>query len=322
MTASCLIAVSIDVECDKDERWEVRRPLAFRGVEEGIGERLAPLFREYGVRATYLLSPEVIRHDQSVAVLKATVDSELGSHLHPEFVRSSTMVATTSGVACQMSEEDERSDLEELSHAFADTFGTRALSYRAGRYGASARSLRILSELGYLVDTSVTPHKRWDYGLDFRGASDAPYFPDPDDITKMGPPGGIMEVPISLRPSRAPGFVRGVAELSARSRLGFTRDFAKWARGPAWFRPGWSSRKTLIGFVRAASHGEYGGVLNMMFHNVDVVPGCSPNASSEAGVRAAVDDLRAVFEETLACGGRFATLTDIRSAMTQAWTTG
>jgi hypothetical protein len=315
MSAAFLVAVSIDVECDKDERWHVRRPLAFSGVEEGIGGRLAPMFAEYGVRPTYLLSPEVIRDGACASLLRTLDACELGTHLHPEFVRGSDRVATTEAVACQMPEEDERRDLEELTRLFTATFGSSPRSYRAGRFGASARTIGILGGLGYLVDSSVTPYKTWDYGLDFRGAPSSPYFPDLSDINRRGQPGGVLEVPVSLRPSPVPSRLRAPMQLLASTKLGFARDLAKWARGPAWFRPGWSKRRPLLAFVRAAAAGEYGGVLNMMFHNVDMVPGCSPNASSQEAVETALADLRRVFEETLARGGRFATLTEIRESL-------
>jgi hypothetical protein len=318
MTPSCLVAVSIDVECDKDERWDVRQPLTFRGVEEGIGRRLTPLFLEYGVRPTYLVSPEVMRHEESAALLKAASDCELGTHLHPEFIVGSGRVTQTAAIACLMSEEEERRDLEILTALFAGVFEKPPRSYRAGRYGASARSLRVLADLGYAVDTSVTPHKLWAAGLDFRGAPDSPYYPSADDICGRGPSGGLLEIPVSLRPSRAPAFVRGPTQFLARSRVKCTRDLAKWTRGPFWFRPGWSKRGVLLGFVRSAARGEFQGILNMMFHNVDMVPGCSPNARSEEGVRTALDDLRAVCEEVAACGGRFATLSEIRDSQAQA----
>jgi hypothetical protein len=315
VTRTCLVAVSIDVECDKDLHWRVRRPLTFRGVEEGIGRRLAPLFAEYGVRPTYLLSPEVIRDGTCVSLLKTLEACELGTHLHPEFVRSSDHVEITEAVACLMPEEDERRDLDELTSSFTAAFGSHPRSYRAGRFGASGRTIGILGTLGYLVDSSVTPYKKWDYELDFSAAPSAPYFPDLGDISRAGQPGGVLEVPVSLRPSPVPSRLRAPAQLLASTRLGFGRDLAKWARGPAWFRPGWSKRRGLLAFVRAAAAGEYDGVLNMMFHNVDVVLGCSPNARSEETVEAALLDLRRVFEETLARGGRFATLTEIRQSL-------
>jgi hypothetical protein len=320
MTSPCLVAVSVDVECDKDRLWNVSHPLSFRGVEEGIGERLAPLFREYCVRPTYLVSPEVMRHHASADLLRAAGSCELGTHLHPEFVRGSKEVVQTAAVPCLLPEEEERWLLETLTLQFNEAFGRSPLSYRAGRYGASARSLRLLAGLGYRVDTSVTPHKKWDYGLDFRGAPDSPYFPSPDDINRVGPPTTLLEVPISLRPSPAPSFVRVGTRLLARSHLGFARKWGKWAQGPFWFRPGWTRREELLGFVRRAAGGESQGVLNMMFHNVDFVQGCSPSASSEEAVRTSLADMRAVFEAVVACGGSFATLTEIRDSLAATWT--
>jgi hypothetical protein len=40
--------VTIDCECDKGQAWRTRRPLAFRGVHDGIGARLHPLFERSG----------------------------------------------------------------------------------------------------------------------------------------------------------------------------------------------------------------------------------------------------------------------------------
>ena len=318
MTPSCLVAVSIDVECDKNERWDVHLPLSFRGVEEGIGSCLTPLFGDYGVRPTYLLSSEVIRHEESADLLRAARSCELGTHLHPEFVFSSAGVRQTAAVPCLMPEQEEKLLLETLTSSFAETFGRLPRAYRAGRYGASARSLRTLADLGYSVDTSVTPHKLWDYGLDFRGAPNSPYYPSAHDINTAGQGGGLLEVPISLCLSPASALVRGATSVFARSHLEFAKDWAKWARGPLWFRPGWAKRGVLLGFVKRAARGEYQGVLNMMFHNVDFVAGCSPNAGSEQAVKTALDDLHAVFAAVVGCGGRFVTLEELRDSLTQA----
>ncbi len=55
----------------------------------------------------------------------------------------------------------------------------------------------------------------------------------------------------------------------------------------------------------------------MMFHNVDFVAGCSPNADSEERVLAALDDMRAAFRGIVASGGRFATLAGIDDSITR-----
>jgi len=61
MTAlSKYFIVSVDVEIDKSPNWSTATPTTFSGVKHGIKEILHPLFMKYGVRPTYLLSPEVI----------------------------------------------------------------------------------------------------------------------------------------------------------------------------------------------------------------------------------------------------------------------
>jgi hypothetical protein len=315
LTAAFLVAFSIDVECDKDEHWQVRWPLAFRGVEQGIGKSLAPLFEEYGARPTYLLSPEVARHEPSAALLRSLRGCELGTHLHPEFIGASSKVESTSAVACLMQEHEERHALQELTSQFIQVFGERPLSYRAGRFGASARTIGMLDQLGYRVDTSVTPYKLWDYGLDFRRAPMLPYYSSPTDINVPLPvPGlgrGVLEVPVSLRPPPAPAWMKPVTRQLARTRLKRARRLAKWASDPAWFRLGWSARPGLLRFVHEAAERAPGAVLNMMFHNVDVVAGCSPNGGNPDQVQAVLDDLRAVLEESLRCGGSFVTLAEL-----------
>ena len=82
-----ILCVTIDCERDKGPRWRVRRPATFRGIHEGIGARLAPLFRQYGVKPTYLLSPEVMRDDAAATCMAALArGAELGTHLHAEYV--------------------------------------------------------------------------------------------------------------------------------------------------------------------------------------------------------------------------------------------
>ena len=70
-----------------------------------------------------------------------------------------------------------------------------------------------------------------------------------------------------------------------------------------------------MSFVHDAALGRSRSVLNMMFHNVDLIAGCSPNAPSEHAVTATVDDLRTVLEEALSHGGCFATLSEIRDML-------
>ncbi|MEO0169496.1 MAG: hypothetical protein ABIL42_04655, partial [candidate division WOR-3 bacterium] len=83
-----LFVISIDTECDKGRNWEIIRPLSFVGIYKGVGEYLQPLFEKHKIKATYLISPEVMGDDKSVEILKDVEKSgaELGTHLHGEFL--------------------------------------------------------------------------------------------------------------------------------------------------------------------------------------------------------------------------------------------
>ena len=82
-----ILCVTIDCERDKGPGWRVRRPMSFAGVHRGIGERLDPLFRYFGVKPTYLISPEVMRNAAAAErMARLPGSAERGTHLHAEYV--------------------------------------------------------------------------------------------------------------------------------------------------------------------------------------------------------------------------------------------
>ena len=77
----------MDVEVDKDPHYRVSSPPRFRNVTEAIPVLLEPLFCEYGVQPTSLLSSEVIMDQESVEVLtRLCSQHELGAHGHAEIL--------------------------------------------------------------------------------------------------------------------------------------------------------------------------------------------------------------------------------------------
>jgi hypothetical protein len=262
------LCVSIDCECDKGAAWRTRRPLSFVAVHEGIGARLAPLFRRYHARATYLLSPELLRDARSVERLRALApEAELGTHLHGEFAAPDEHEPEVTRVFQRdYPEALERAKLTSLTEQFERAFDFPPRSFRAGRFGIGPSTLGILEALGYAVDSSVTPFVDWSgqgaVGLSFRGAPTQPYHPD---RALPGQPGTspLVEVPVTIRPSRVP-------------LLG------RWLQ--RWLRPTRGSARRLVALAEeeiAAAPGAGPVVLNAMFHNVEVIPGASPYAADE-----------------------------------------
>jgi hypothetical protein len=270
------LCISIDCECDKGRRWRSRYPFSFRGVTDGIVKRLQPMFRSYGAKPTYLVSPELFHSAAAIDALRGLDGAcELGTHLHGEYVEPGAWAPrVTLDVQGAYDAAIERDKMRNLTALFAAAFARPPRSFRAGRFGIGVNTIAILESLGYFVDSSVTPNLRWGFeklGLPLlAGAPTQPYRPARDDPARVGS-ARVLEVPVTVR------------------RLG--RD-AGWARlRPArWLRPTFSSRERLIAVARAevaaaiAARLQRPIILNAMFHNVELVPGASPYASSEAQV--------------------------------------
>jgi glycosyltransferase involved in cell wall biosynthesis/GT2 family glycosyltransferase len=284
------LIVSIDTECDKQPTWHCRSPLAFEGIHTGIGERLQPLFAEFGVRPVYFLSPEVLCDRQSVALLRTLDGVELAAHLHTDFIlpRIKTWDFGTSIADDMQRDYDpdvEHAKMAVLTEMFAQQIGCRPVSFRAGRFGVSDRTGRILADLGYKVDSSVTPHIRWTdkAGLpvpDFRGAPEFPYrVAENGNLWQRGA-GPLLEIPVTILPT-------GVVPANKPAE-------------PVWFRPWYSDAETLAHVLRyvVAQPPKDGRArpLVMMFHNMEVIAGASPYPQTEADVTRYLDMLKRTFE--------------------------
>ncbi len=301
-TERVVVTVSIDTECDHDINWARSKPLTFDSINEGLPNRLQPIYREIGVVPTYLLTVEVLEDDTCVNTLKTLQgDFEYGTHLHAGFIEPYKKYHEYAGVACSDfqcndPEHIEYQKLENLSNLFTEKLGTKPTSFRAGRYGASSQSIRNLEKLGYLVDTSVTPRILWpeaDGGVDFRTAPLQPYVPAMDDINKAAAVGArrIIEAPVTVK----------------------ARPFR---RNPHWFRPWFSDANTmkLIAHYHLKKFQDLPVVnLNMMFHSMEVIEQASPYPQTKADVDVFLSSMHEVLTWCQEEGFEFSGLTDLHS---------
>jgi hypothetical protein len=285
--ARSYLCVSIDCECDKGAGWRSQRPLAFQGIAEGIGARLHPLFLRYGAKPTYLLSPEVMRDPRSVELLAGLRAAELGAHLHGEYAEPGAFEPEVTEVFQRDYPRDlEAQKLAYLTDLFARAFGRKPTSFRAGRFGVGENSIGLLEELGYAVESSVTPFIDWSSkgarGLSFVGAPTQPYRPSAKDAGTRGS-SQILEVPITIRPP-----------LFGRLPLVGKRI------EPRWLRPTRGSPTSIVRVAKDAiteatkAAPDVPVVLNAMFHNVEVIPGASPYAASESAAARILGRLEAL----------------------------
>ena len=181
-----VLTLSIDTERDCSPTWHHDNPMSFSSVIDGIPNHLQPIFIKYGARPTYLISPEVLKNDQCIDTLQNLEGNyELGTHLHGEFIEPAyypkkQFIDIVSDMQCYYPIEVEGEKLRMLTDLFIAKFGYSPLSFRAGRFAADKETISLLSDLGYMIDTSVAPHEVWNDSagtLNFLGYPEQPYFP-------------------------------------------------------------------------------------------------------------------------------------------------
>jgi len=245
---------------------------------------------------------------------------ELGTHLHGETIDPDTQIGLFAGksmrqVQCELSEQSERAQLNSITQLFTETFGYHPRSFRAGRFGIGNNTLRLLAELGYEVDSSVTPGLDWKLTEGRSDHSSAPLEPYPGNENRFDRQGTlpVLEVPVTIRPVH-----RYLSKLADAARALDRRPFRRVVsplRARQWLRPYYSDAEAMIGLVKSAvgeaEHSESTVVLNMMFHSMEIIAGKNPYTRNDDEVNQYLEDLRRVFEFASENDCEFATLKNI-----------
>lgn len=293
------IIISIDTECDKDPKWEIPQPMSFENIKiqkDIFGE----LYSKYNIKPTYLLSPEILKNDECIKIFKEFQNIELGTHLHEEFIEpnSNVMANRTKNIQADLSPEIEKAKLTQLTELFTHKFGYSPKSFRAGRFGSSPRSYKVLEELGYLVDSSITPFKTnyFDSGFVSNGWGKPlePYF-----CTKNKK---ILQVPVTIINrdfNNIPSFILNKMESKKTSilkkfftKLGF-KSKSEWLRP---YRKNSDEMKNISEFVlKNKFKKDDFAILNIMFHSNEILPNASPYCKNNKEVNNFVNSLDQLF---------------------------
>jgi hypothetical protein len=278
-----ILVATIDVEPDCTPSWHYSNPLSFNAVYQGIGKILHPLFKKYNFTPTYLINNVVLEDQKSVDLLFSLKgECELGTHLHPEFIapnKEYDQYAGRKGVAncCFYPKDIEFEKIRNITELFSRQFGYSPTSFRAGRFSAGENTICSLEKLGYLVDTSVTPHVCWndttrERPVDFSNAPEQPYWMENNNIAGKAANGKVLQVPITIALKKR----NPVRELIS-SGAGLFHPVRTYRN--QWLRPFYSSAQEMI-YILQQYQSKYLQekvvVYNLMFHNVEVIPGLSP----------------------------------------------
>jgi len=317
--------ITVDTECDKGPGWLIQKPLKFRSAIDGIPSILEPVFQQFGAKATYLLSPEVIQNDDCVSILRDVQKkgAELGTHLHGEFIEPHTKLDTDATWEMQntYSRDIEYQKLKNLTALFEEKFGYRPTSFRAGRFGIGENTLPILAELGYTVDSSVAPYCSWkDKGgfIEFFGAPTQPYHPDATNPKKKGKL-PILEVPVTVGktwyeyiPKSLLNSVPKYPRLWSIPQIIFKEQFKPIFLRPTFQLGTFENMKSLI-LSQIKKNQPHDVFLVMLVHNVDFVPGCSPYAQTESESQKFLNRLSDILRFVQSIPVKFITLSEVRN---------
>lgn len=274
MTYFC---VTIDTECDMPN-WKPKKDLTINNIK--ALPKLHDLFDKYEIKPTYLVTYPIATMPLGIDTLRSLKirnNCEIGTHFHPWTTPPiSDIEISNATFPHKLDEKLHKTKLINLTNTIKKSFKISPKSYRAGRFGFDRIGLKIIEELNYEVDTSITPLTNW--GMDFRKASVVPYFLDSENLCKPGA-SKILEVPVTID-INLPKSIKNIYKLSpekikgAFSYLGIRR---------LWLRPSLSSSKEMIKISKILINNKV-PVLNMMFHSNELTVDGSPYNKNERDI--------------------------------------
>lgn len=267
------------------------------------------IFCRHGVQPAYLVDYPIADDPRAADVFGpwlAAGECLVGAQLHPWVSPPfEEVVCPYNSYPCNLEPDLERRKLELLTSRIVERLGIAPRVYKAGRYGLDISRERMLTELGYEVDTSVMPYR------DFSGLGGGPDFFDyPDRPFRTAPGGRVLYLPVSqslvgpLRHLGRGGLGRRIfGRISARLRI-----------------PGILARTRLLERIMLTPEGvsfdemrrlvdaqlaDGNRVFALSLHSPSFMPGGTPYARDEADVRTVLDRIECFLGDFLGrLGGR------------------
>ncbi|WP_338056755.1 polysaccharide deacetylase family protein [Sphingobium lignivorans] len=183
---------------DTEEEFDWAAPFSRSATQVSVVagmERFQRFIGSAGVRPVYVTDYPVIEDAAASALLRGWVEdgaADVGVHLHP-WVNPphQEVVNLFNSYAGNLPRSLERAKLTALRNRIEQRIGVKPVAYRAGRYGVGPHTAALLEDAGFRIDSSV--RSRFDYrgqlGPDFSGMPLRPW--------RVGPTGGLIEVPLS-----------------------------------------------------------------------------------------------------------------------------
>lgn len=305
-----ICAITLDTEPDCDLRWRLSDPLTFDSITSLIPALYRPMWNKFNVKPTYFISPNVLRSEAAINVLRNELGrgAEIGCHLHPEYIEPVRKYHDPAGTvpvefACTAYPTDvEFEKIKNFTEQIASRIGQRPVAYRAGRFGADSDTIRSLSKLGYLADSSITPGIDWTKrgGPDHSNAPLQPYYIAPENYYEPSSESkSVLEIPVTVFGKR----FGPLGRLLPDNWLCYN-----------WLRPSHMTvveQKILIDKTIDLFRDQPAVVFTMMFHSMEPLTKSTPFVRSRLEQSLYVNRLTRVIQYLRSLGCQFMTISEI-----------
>ncbi len=289
------------------------------------------VFALFDAHVTYLITTPVATTQESVDVLQSLLKrgrAEIGAHCHPwntgPFANSellSESAAPRQTMLCALPPKVQLEKLRTLRRQIIDAFGIAPISFRAGRWGYSAEVARNLVQLGFKVDSSVSPYMDWSkkFGPDFSGTPLTSYLRTIDEVFPGSYPDRLLEIPATI------GYLQENAELANRIYHFINRRKLKDLRllgvlnklkliNRVWLSPETQTTEEMLKLCSRLLKSKT-RFLNLVFHSPSLQIGSTPFVKSSEDRAKFFESLRTVLRMLTENGVRSVTLSEAYQEM-------
>lgn len=300
-------AFIITIDTEGDNLWSRPRAVTTRNAD--YLPRFQSLCERHGLKATYLTTWEMVQSDvfrRFAAEARRRGTAEIGMHLHawnsPPVTRLTGDDDLHHPFLIEYPEDVMREKVRILTAELEWRFSEKMISHRAGRWSIDTRYARILTEHGYLVDCSVTPHISWGAtfgapggtaGTDYSAFPERPYFMDLEHIAHTGG-APLLEVPVSIVRSRQGHFAELASAAVGALGDSWRRRMRQRFQRCIWLRPNGRNLGQMLRIVRAARR-DGREHLEFMLHSSELMPGGSPTFATDESIERLYTHLSTLF---------------------------
>jgi hypothetical protein len=289
--------ITIDVE--GDNLWDYRLNNNITTENAKYLPRFQELCDKYGYKPVYLINYEMSNNAFFVDFVENVVragNCEIGLHLHawntpPLYELTESCHDYGLPYLIEYPETIMRAKFDFLSKKLTQTFNTKIVSHRSGRWAVNKNYFDLLIDCGIKIDCSVTPHVSWEKSVGFTAGSTGPnysgYSEDPFIVKHSSQDSFLLETPVTIRILRTFFFNGPQTVLSDLKRFIFGK--------PVWLRPNGNNLHEMLILIEhiRKSNCDY---LMFMLHSSEFMPGGSPNFKTEESIERLYTDIKIIFE--------------------------